>query len=228
MALRSSALGHTDQISGPRSAPALSGRTRSRGRVRSGSAAVRCRPEGERPSIAFVRDPDLQIAHLPDSMLAEGRVIGRDFRKRDEGKPGSTSRWLPSSSVATAALPFAECLGTTAELAPAALELAADRRLGKGSDRFAVELPAEQHDHLDAGRRAAANSSRADTWSWGSLVSVPAGEAGALPPIRREAGLFGSWKGCACDNEGRLALGVAWSICRSSTHRAAASALRLH
>jgi hypothetical protein len=49
-------------------------------------------PEGKRPSLAFGRDPDVQIAHMPDSMLAEGGVIGRDFRKRDEREPGSTSR----------------------------------------------------------------------------------------------------------------------------------------
>lgn len=34
----------------------------------------------------------LEIAHIPKSMLAEGGCIERDFRKRDEGKPGSTSR----------------------------------------------------------------------------------------------------------------------------------------
>jgi len=59
---------------------------------RSPQRSVAHRPEGKRPSLSVRRDPDVRIAHISDAMLAEAGVIEPDFRKRNEGKPGSTSR----------------------------------------------------------------------------------------------------------------------------------------
>jgi hypothetical protein len=48
-------------------------------------------PEGKRPGVRFGRHPNVQIAHIVARCPAEDGVTERDFRKRDEQKPGSAS-----------------------------------------------------------------------------------------------------------------------------------------
>jgi hypothetical protein len=66
----------------------------------SAARTAQIRPDGKRPSLAVRGDPNVRIAHVPDSMLADVDVVERDFRKRDEGKPGATSTQFPGSSEA--------------------------------------------------------------------------------------------------------------------------------
>ena len=47
--------------------------------------------EGKRPRVRSGRHPNVQIAHILARCPAEDGVTERDFRKRDERKPGSTS-----------------------------------------------------------------------------------------------------------------------------------------
>jgi hypothetical protein len=49
------------------------------------------RPEGKRLALPSGRHPDVRIAHIGGSMLAEDVVVVRDLRRRDEQKPGSAS-----------------------------------------------------------------------------------------------------------------------------------------
>jgi len=49
------------------------------------------RPEGKRPGVRLGRHPNVQIAHLVARCPAEDGVTERDFRKREEQKPGSAS-----------------------------------------------------------------------------------------------------------------------------------------
>ena len=54
------------------------------------------RPEGKRSPLAVGRDPDVRIANIPGSMLAEGGVIERDFHNVTRRSPTPPRRSSPA------------------------------------------------------------------------------------------------------------------------------------